>query len=237
MLTGSIDALVAAAATFVAAHFILANPPVRDILVRRLGERGFRALFSAVAALTLIWLAAAYNAAPARIVWQPSALLRWIAVLAMPFASVLIVGGVTTPGVTVVGGEKLAGTPAAVRGIHRVTRHPFLWGVVIWAAAHLAANGDLGGIALFGALGLLALGGMFSIDAKRRQSLGAAWGPIALTTSIVPFAAIFQRRARLSFAEIGWWRVALGLVLYAALLLGHDAIVGVAPIEGLPKIW
>lgn len=36
-------------------------------------------------------------------------------------------------------------------------RHPMLWGMVIWAVAHLLVNGDLASVILFGGLGLWAL--------------------------------------------------------------------------------
>jgi len=36
-------------------------------------------------------------------------------------------------------------------------RHPMLWGVIIWAVAHLLVNGDLSSIIMFGGLGLWAL--------------------------------------------------------------------------------
>src|SRR5260370_18189366 len=39
---------------------------------------------------------------------------------------------------------------AYIRGrIYTVIKHPMLSGVKLWAAAHLIANGDLGGILLF----------------------------------------------------------------------------------------
>ncbi len=45
-----------------------------------------------------------------------------------------------------------------VRGIVRTkVRHPMLWGVTIWAAAHLLVNGDTASLVLFGGLGLWAL--------------------------------------------------------------------------------
>lgn len=36
-------------------------------------------------------------------------------------------------------------------------RHPMLWGVILWAVAHLLVNGDLSSIIMFGGLGLWAL--------------------------------------------------------------------------------
>tara|TARA_R110000868_G_scaffold143415_2_gene361488 strand:+ start:820 stop:1374 length:555 start_codon:yes stop_codon:yes gene_type:complete len=45
-----------------------------------------------------------------------------------------------------------------VKGVVRTKiRHPMLWGVTIWAAAHLMVNGDTAAVVLFGGLGLWAL--------------------------------------------------------------------------------
>jgi uncharacterized membrane protein len=50
-------------------------------------------------------------------------------------------------------------------------RHPMLWGMVVWAVAHLLVNGDLASVVLFGGLGIWALVAMQAIN--RAQS----WTP------------------------------------------------------------
>jgi uncharacterized membrane protein len=61
---------------------------------------------------------------------------------------------------------------AYIRGdIQRVLKHPMLVGVKLWALAHLIANGDLGGIILFGAI--LAWAVFDRITLKRRSDPGA----------------------------------------------------------------
>ena len=61
---------------------------------------------------------------------------------------------------------------AYIRGdIKRVLKHPMLVGVKLWALAHLIANGDLGGIILFGSI--LAWAVFDRITLKRRSDPGA----------------------------------------------------------------
>ena len=67
---------------------------------------------------------------------------------------------------------------------------------------------------------------------RREASLGAAWGPVKLTTGVVPFAAIANGRAKLDWKGIGWWRPVGALALYAALMHAHAWIVGVPAIAG-----
>jgi uncharacterized membrane protein len=123
----------------------------------------------------------------------------------------------------------LAREPA---GIVRITRHPFLIGVAIWALVHLIGNGDGASALFFGALALVALAGTVSIDAKRRRAQGQAWDAFAARTSIVPFAAIMSGRNTLQVGELGWLRPMAGFVAYALMLGGHAHIVGVSPFGG-----
>jgi len=53
--------LILAAASFVAAHFVLSHP-LRGALVRRLGEQGFLGLYSLVSFATLGWTIMAFRA-------------------------------------------------------------------------------------------------------------------------------------------------------------------------------
>ena len=61
--------------------------------------------------------------------------------------------------------------------IKRVTKHPMLAGVKLWALAHLITNGDLGSILLFGSL--LAWAVYARIAVKRREAGGEARPAVA----------------------------------------------------------
>ena len=76
---------------------------------------------------------------------------------------------------------------------------------------------------------VLSYGGMPAIDAKVRRRAESAWGPVALTTSRIPFLAAVQRRVRVDWRGIGLWRPALGLLLWAALYGLHPMYAGVWP--------
>ncbi len=56
-------------------------------------------------------------------------------------------------------------------------------------------------------------------------------------TGLVPFAAVAARRQRLAWAEIGWWRLALTLAVYLALLFGHARVIGVDPLASAFGPW
>lgn len=235
MLTGTLDSLLAATAVFVGGHFILSSKPVRRPLVRALGEQVFRLVYSLAALAALAWMLAAYGAAPYVSVWEPPAILRWVTLLVMPVSCFLVVCGMTTRSLTMIGGDSGAGTNdpgSAAPGIVSITRHPALWGFALWAFSHLAVRGDAAAMILMGGILVLALGGMAHIDQRREDALGSGWGPTKMTTSLVPFAAILSGRTSLDWKGIGWQRTLAAAVLFFVLLFAHPWIAGVAVVPG-----
>jgi uncharacterized membrane protein len=224
--------LFAAAAAFVLIHFVISGTRVRDRLIARLGEGPYLGLFSLGSAAILTWLGFAYGGArhaPGNdIIWEADPAMRYVQLAIQFFAVFLIVVGLATPNPTSVKQEASLSRPDVAQGILRVTRHPFLWGVALWALGHLLVNGDAASLVLFGSLLGLALFGTAGIDAKRKRLQGLKWDPFAVQTSNVPFLAIAQGRQRFSLGEIGWWRVALAVGVWIALTYGHPYIFGVA---------
>ena len=221
--------LVLAAGTFVGIHLFISSSRLRDRIVGATGEQPYLGLFSLLSIAILAWLILAYSRAPTVPLWNTPGWLRGPAIVVMLIAVALVVIGLTTPSPTVTGGTGALDREDAARGILRVTRHPFLCGVALWAALHLLLNGDAASLVLFGALLGLALIGPPSIDAKRQRAFGARWERFAATTSIVPFAAIAAGRNQLRLEEIGAWRMALSLAVYVVLIVFHGRLFG-APV-------
>ena len=228
-MSGSVAELFLAAVCFAGSHVLLSSVPVRGPLARALGEWPFLGLYSAISLGLFVWLVGAYGDAPLVELWAAPTGVRYLALGIMAVASVLVAGGFTPASPTGVP-LKPAAAGAPLPGIFKVTRHPVLWGIGLWAFVHVMVNGDLASLILFGSLGVLALGGTVHIDRKKRTTGGGNWRAFAGATSNVPFAAIAAGRTRLSLKEIGYGRLAAGLVLYVVLLLGHEAVIGVAPL-------
>jgi uncharacterized membrane protein len=206
--------LVAATFAFLATHFV-SSTPLRPALVRTMGEWPYRGLYSLVAFVTLGWMIWAYANAPSRFLW-----LWWreAPYIAMPVAFVLIACGYwRNP--TMVGADKLLRSEDPARGVIRITRHPIMWGVMLWAVAHILARGDVKGLVFFGGLFLVALLGTISMDRRKRSN--PDWPRFAAVTSHVPFVAIAQGRNRLDWREIGWLRPAVGLLAFLGVLAFH----------------
>jgi uncharacterized membrane protein len=217
--------LIAACAYFLLIHFGVSGTRLRDALTAKLGEGPYRGLFSLASLIGIGWVIYAYRRAPLVPTWGVLAGLRPAAYVLVFIAFLFAVIGILTPSPTRVGMESRL-DPATVRGMARITRHPFLWGVGLWALTHLIVNGDLASLILFGAFLVLALGGTASIDAKRRRKFPEQWQKFTEVTSSVPFAAVARGDNRLApaLAEIGAWRMLAALVLYALAFYLHGRV-------------
>lgn len=226
---------------FVLIHVGVSATGLRNALVGRIGEGPYRAFFSLLSLGLLAWLIKSYgdmrgdpfdplNAA----LWLPPDWLRWPALGLSFFGLALAVTGVLTPGPTFAGYESRALAKAEpAYGVLRITRHPFLWGVAIWAAGHLLANGERFAVMLFGALGVMAVLGARSIDRKGRARNPEAWARFEEVSSNAPLAAIAQGRNRLALGEIGW-RGLVGVIVAALILWTHEQVAGVSLISTSP---
>ena len=212
-------------------HLGISGTRLRDGMVATLGESGYLGLYSLLTLVTMGGLIWAYINAP-RIdyFWWPSSLAFWVPKVLMWPAAILLVGGFMVRNPTMVGQGDMVNDPearsAAATGVNRITRHPFQWSVILWAASHLVANGDTASVAFFLTFFCLSLFGSYSLDAKKSRQLGAGWQAFAGQTSNVPFAAIARGEQRLVFKELLLPMLA-GTVAYAALYLGHPWLAGI----------
>jgi len=225
--------LVVAAAVFMALHLIVSGTGVRDSIVGITGENAYLGLFSLASVVTIVWLAISYNKAQRGsdvLLIDAGTGFRHLGIPLVLLAFLIGVPGLLSPNPTSVRQEAAAQKSETVRGILRVTRHPFLWGVALWSAFHLIANGDEASVVLFGTFLVVAVLGTFSIDAKRRRKMGEAWSTFAAKTSNVPFAAIATRRTSFSAREYFDWRFLAAIVIFVGILLLHARLFGVSPL-------
>jgi uncharacterized membrane protein len=221
--------LFAAALFFVGIHVLISGTALRGKIVGLIGERAFQGLFSLMSLIGIVWLCRAYGQAEYLQLWTAPRALRPIALIVMLVAFFFVVFAFSSPNPTAVGGGALLTEPEPAKGIQRITRHPFLWGVVLWSFVHLVLNGDLASVIFFGSFLILAVGGPFSIDRKRKHAFGDAWNRFIAVTSNLPFMAIIEDRNSLRIGELGWWPVVLAVVFYGLFLYFHKILFGVSP--------
>ncbi|HKN28634.1 MAG TPA: NnrU family protein [Roseiarcus sp.] len=167
--------------------------------IARLGEGPWKGVYSVLSLIgfaLIIWGfgQARWNAAE---LWTPPIWTRHTTILLMLFSLILI-------------GAYIFKKSHIAVAVH----HPMVWGVAIWAAGHLIANGSAADVLLFGAFLVWAAADL--VSSYSRDLLNAVvypapnWG-----------------------ATIG--AVGLGVVLWIALLAGlHHWLFGVSPMAGMP---
>ena len=124
--------LIAGLALFIAVHSIPSFVPLRAALVARLGPAPYRGVFSLVALAGLVMVVWGFSRAPFEPVYTAPNWGRDVAAFAVPIALVLFAA---------------ANMPTHIRAM---LRHPMLLGLLLWALAHLLANGELRSVVLFG---------------------------------------------------------------------------------------
>lgn len=177
---------------FIGAHVFVTLRPTRAAVIAAIGEWPWKGAMAVVslAGLYLIFKGfGMYLEAGPVPVWSPPRFMRHVTWLLMLPACVFLASAFL-PG-----------------RISAAVRHPMLTAVKTWALAHLLANGDAGGILLFGSL--LAWAVYDRIAIKRRGDAAA-----------------------LPAAKAGPWNdvaaVVVGMILYLALsLVFHPLVVGV----------
>jgi len=149
---------------FLGAHSVrIAADPWREAQIARLGRNAWRGGFSLIAAVGLgliIWgFGLARGQGPQ--LWLPPPWARHITILLTLPAFVLLVA-------------------ADLRGsrLRATVRHPMLLGVLLWATAHLIANGTLADLLLFGGFLVWALLDLISV--RRRDRLAGTPAPEVL---------------------------------------------------------
>jgi uncharacterized membrane protein len=177
---------------FLGAHVFVSMRDERAALISKLGMGPYRGLFSLVSIVGLVLICygfATYRAAGLIPVWYPPLWTHHL-VEALMWPASIMVAAAYIPG-----------------NIKRVLKHPMLTGVKTWAFAHLCANGDLGGIILFGSV--LAWAVYDRVTLKRRGDPGAPAIPVGgLKNDIIA--------------------VAVGTIIYLALgVVFHPIVIGV----------
>ena len=224
-----------AIAVFLLAHVVPPSRPVRSRLIAWLGRRTYLGCYSLVSLTLMVWIVSAARRAPYLPLWDSAPWQSLVPIFVMPLAAWLVLAGLAEPNPLSI--SLRAASPDTQPGpAAAVTRHPVLWGFLLWAASHIPPNGDAVSVILFGGMTLLALGGFSVVNRRVRRRLGEErWRELAAATSLVPFAAILAGRAK---AKISTWpllcSVAAALAVYLWFLLqGHERLIGPDPLAWL----
>lgn len=196
---------------FVGTHFLLSHP-LRSPLINGVGKFFFLGIYSTVAVLTLAWVSHAFRAAPdadlpgsGPVGWALASVLTLVA-LVLFLGSLIGNPAFPTPGAP-------PAIPSAPQGVFRITRHPMMWGIALWALAHIIVFWSIRTLIVAVAIGFLALVGAYLQDRKKLRERGEAWAQWETATSYWPrFGYLFS-------AGIGVWLLAV--VAWLAITYAH----------------
>ena len=146
--------LVIGLVLFIAIHMMPSVPALRTAAVDSLGDKGYQGAYSLLSLAGMVLIVYGMGEAPEVVLWETPEWAGIITLTLMPIAFIMITASFV---------------PSSIKSI---TRHPMLWGVTIWALAHLAANGDLASLMLFSGLGLFSVVKILLIGAKKEPNLG-----------------------------------------------------------------
>lgn len=219
--------LLIALTVFLALHSIPALPPVRAGAISLLGRRTYLMIYSLVSIVVLGWVFQAALATDYIPLWQPAGWQAKVTIVTAPLGLFLVLAGLASPNPMSVSIRP----DVAPGAITSVTRHPVMWGFLLWSVGHLVPNGDLRSLILFGGLSLFTLAGLLMLDRRARKRLGDDWAPMSRTHSMIPFAAILKGHNRLPIDRPMIVSAAIAVVVTWWLLAGgHAALFGADPL-------
>lgn len=209
-------------ALFFVTHSVPVRPSIKSRITARIGPRGFGISYSilSIGMLTLlIWSAgqAPYVELWPQLVWQ-----RHVVHLGMLIVCLIVAFSIARPNPFSFGGARNDRFDPTRPGIVRLTRHPVLIALTLWAGLHLLPNGDLAHVLLFGVLGGFAIAGRALINRRKRREMGAEqWNAL---NAAVGNARLINRPLSWTCATV---RIVAGVAGFVALLALHPVVIGV----------
>ena len=132
--------LIIGVLTWSLVHFIpTLAPSLRQSITGRLGENGYKGVFSLLILAALALIVIGWRSTPEQFVYVLPVWSRTLG-FGLMIVAFLLIGAAHYP-----------------TRIKQVIRHPMLTGVIVWSISHLLINGTTRAFVLFGGLGLWAL--------------------------------------------------------------------------------
>lgn len=203
--------LIAGLFVFIGIHFFSFTFELRAGLVKWIGATWHRVIHSLLSLLGLYLIVTGFADRPME---EGLLVPEWgmmAPIVGMPFVFILLSGFIFK-------GDFL-----------RITRHPMLLAVVLFAFLHLLANGDKGSVMLFGGFMIWALVSIPLCESKYAKSHPEKAESWFRATSVVPFVAIFQGRAVPPLGDRSVAKsIGLGIVLYFVVAFAHPYFTGMS---------
>ncbi len=209
-------------------HVLGSAPPVRARLIRTLGLRGFKAVYSLVALatfaplITIAW----QNRHEGALIYDPPGWTVHVTEVLMLVAFLFLAQAFATPSPSSTVMEMSGRAVTRPRGIQRVTRHPSNFAFFLFGIAHMISNPTVGDWIFWGGWPVFAL-----VSAIHQDHRSLTAGPTGFTdfyrqTSLVPFGAVLAGRQQPVLSELSWIGLLGGAGAFAVVRLLHPHLIG-----------
>lgn len=210
---------IAAFVVFFLTHSIPVRPPVKAALVGRIGARGFTMAYSLLSIAVLAWVIVAAGRAPFVPLWDWAPWQNHVTLSVMLVVCILAALAIGRPNLLSFGGRDNDRFDPDHPGLIGWVRHPLLTALMLWALAHIAPNGNLAHVILFGVFAAFAAFGMHIIDRRQKRGLGEE-----------RWAGLTRMRRDIRPTANGVMRVGVAVVVYLLLIALHGPVIGVPPL-------
>jgi len=209
-------------------HILGSTVPVRGFLIRTLGLRGFKSLYSLVAFATFIPLGYTYftNKHAGAFLFEPSVAGLYLTQGLMLVALVILLQGLATPSPLTTLSEMTGRYTSEPRGIFRVTRHPQNLGFGLLGVAHCVSLPFVGDWLFFGGFAVYGVLSAVHQDRRTRATGPEAVGEFQARTSLFPFAAILSGKQRLAPREYSLPALVGAVVAFVVIRAFHAQLFG-----------
>lgn len=175
--------LIAGLIIFFAIH-LLPVTPLKETLWNWKGEKGYKGVISVISIIGFVMIIVGHTAGNENNLWTPPDYALTVAKIVMPFAFILFVAA------------------SLKSNVSKLLPHPQLTAVLLWAGAHLLANGDTASVLIFASFGAYAL-----LDMVMTKKAAAAETSYSFGRDIAV--------------------IMIGVVLYALALMFHKYLSGI----------
>ena len=153
-------------------HAVPVQPVVKARLLGFLGQTGFTVSYSILSLVMLSALIWAAQNTPYGQLWRPAAWHRYAVFFGMFLVCVILALAIGRPNPFSFGGAQTHAFDPPRPGVVRLSHHPLLAAIALWAGLHLLPNGDLAHVILFGVFLGFALLRRWIIDRRNKRQMG-----------------------------------------------------------------
>jgi uncharacterized membrane protein len=213
---------------FGGSHILGSTIGVRTYVIGKIGNLGFKALYSLVALAIFMPLCLVYfsHKHGGHMLFAPSDTLQLFTHILMLAAFFVLFQGLVMPSPMTTQAELTGTFRPSAKGIQRVTRHPQNFAFALFGLSHLLVNPYVGDWIFFGGFIVYAVASAIHQDKRLAVTGPEQVKQFQADTSAMPFYAILTRKQRFALDEYNTYGMVAAIIIFILLRLYHPVIFG-----------